>query len=260
MNNRYLSLHHVKLLWNMINSVKRASDILLLVAGNAGKPMTLSSIAAAAGLNTSTCAHIVKTLADCGLLTRLGRREGYILGDTAYYLTRDRSFDERLTDIILPEMERFVAEHNENIVAVRLSGGARRLICSLTADNDIQIGSRVLDGNLCSTPTGRLSIAHASPAELESYIALHGLPDVPDWHFDSLDELRESLAALRETEELVLHNRPGIWHAARPVLSRGRFFFALGVYLPELRFPGGHGERVIAGFRETHARIREKLM
>ena len=51
----------------MVQSVKRAADILMVLAGD-GQSMTLEEVARATNLNKSTCAHIIATLCDSFLL------------------------------------------------------------------------------------------------------------------------------------------------------------------------------------------------
>ena len=45
----------------MIQSVSRALDILTIVSDAKGKPIKLNAIAQKAGLNVSTCTHLVQT-------------------------------------------------------------------------------------------------------------------------------------------------------------------------------------------------------
>lgn len=62
-----------------IQSVERALILLELVASEP-EGLTLAEMADRSGLNTSTCHHLVSTLANRGYVTRLDRRRGYMLG------------------------------------------------------------------------------------------------------------------------------------------------------------------------------------
>ena len=59
----------------MVQSVKRAVDILTIIAG-CSRSVTLEEIARETNLNKITCAQIVSTLCDCGFVTRISRKEG----------------------------------------------------------------------------------------------------------------------------------------------------------------------------------------
>ena len=48
----------------MIQSVKKAMDILTVLSENSDEPIMLSELAEKTGLNKSTCAHIVDTLCE----------------------------------------------------------------------------------------------------------------------------------------------------------------------------------------------------
>lgn len=244
----------------MINSVKRALDIMLIISDNGGKPVPLSRLAEGVGLNPSTCAHIVKTLLENGFLERQDRRSGYTLGHTAYYLTRESTYKNKLAELIKPELDRYIELCNENIVAAVLRDGDKYVICNSESDNLIQAGDGILRLDPLKTPTGRLLLAYASDYQLSRYIEKYGLPQTAEWGpFETLDEWKAELARIRSLDMLVMENKPDLFHAARPIFCRDKFVFALGVFMPTIRYHGEHGENVLARFEETAKRITELL-
>ena len=78
----------------MVNSVKKATDILQILSNNPGSCLTLGAIAQLSGINESTCAHIVSSLCDTFFIERVSRKEGYRLGPWAYMLSRKERYQE----------------------------------------------------------------------------------------------------------------------------------------------------------------------
>lgn len=83
----------------MIQSVKKAMDILTVLSENSDEPIMLSELAEKTGLNKSTCAHIVDTLCESFYVERVSRKEGYRLGPWAYMLSRYGGYHRTLIKI-----------------------------------------------------------------------------------------------------------------------------------------------------------------
>ena len=83
----------------MIQSVKKAMDILTVLSENSDEPIMLSELAEKTGLNKSTCAHIVDTLCESFYVERVSRKEGYRLGPWAYMLSRYGGYHRPLIKI-----------------------------------------------------------------------------------------------------------------------------------------------------------------
>ena len=64
----------------MIQVINRSIDILEYVAEEANKPKLMGNIAQDLNLNTSTCANIIKTLVNRGLLRKADDEKGYLIG------------------------------------------------------------------------------------------------------------------------------------------------------------------------------------
>ena len=86
----------------MVNSVKKATDILQILSNNPGTCLTLGAISKLSGINESTCAHIVNSLCDTFFVERVSRKEGYRLGPWSYMLSRKERYQEALIRISEP--------------------------------------------------------------------------------------------------------------------------------------------------------------
>ena len=72
----------------MIQSVKKAMDILTVLSATPEVPIPLGELAERTNINKSTCAHIVDTLCESFYVERVSRKDGYRLGPWAYMLSR----------------------------------------------------------------------------------------------------------------------------------------------------------------------------
>jgi IclR family transcriptional regulator, acetate operon repressor len=77
-----------------VQSVARALTLLEIIADLGGEA-SLTDIAGKAGLNVSTCHHLLSTLVSKGYASRVPRRRSYALGARVVYLSQvcQRRFD-----------------------------------------------------------------------------------------------------------------------------------------------------------------------
>lgn len=145
----------------MINSVKKALDILTILSNTGEKPISLSELAEKSNLNKSTCAHILSTMCEELYVERVSRKEGYRLGPWSYMLSRYGSYYNTLSKQSYPVLKWL---HKQLDAAVFLSvvcNGRKYIIAHIDPDNILPMSDEIIiQGCLETTATGKLLMAY----------------------------------------------------------------------------------------------------
>lgn len=242
----------------MIQVLRRALTILEYIAGQPEAPRGVTEIAAQVGLNPATCARILKELAEAGYLEQTAPRKGYVLGPMAYVLAARGPYRRDLTQAAEPLMAQLAQETGETVLLAVLRQGRRIVLSQIEGGRSVQVRGDLLQRyNPYESATGRLLLAHLSPAELRLVRARHGEPG-PEWpEARGAERLNEALARLRG-EELVLRAvGTDVVGIACPIRQGPDVVAALGLYLPAHRFAGEHRDRVLRGVRRVAAAVSQ---
>lgn len=144
----------------MINSVKKALDILTILSDYGETPIKLSELAEKTNLNKSTCAHIVDTMCQEMYVERVSRKDGYRLGPWSYMLSRYGNYYNSLIKLSYPVLKWL---HEQLHAAVFLSvvcNGRKYIITHIDPDNILPMSDgSIIQGCLETTATGRLLMA-----------------------------------------------------------------------------------------------------
>ncbi len=246
----------------MIQSIRRAFDVLSHVGRAGGKPCVLGDIARAAGLNPATCSRILTTLVAAGYVEQEGARKGYRLGPMAYALTAGAPYRSELVacaELVVAALGRALRETAQ--VAV-LQNNARFIVCQTEGDQALQVRSENLQrGEVYPTATGRLLLAHLPAAARDAFLAAVGLPDARVWpEAATRAGLLRELDALRNQKTVVTQNREQIVGVAAPIRSpSGSVTAALGVYLPASRFCASHKTEILKQIQSAASEITDRL-
>ena len=222
----------------MIQSVSRALDILTIVSDAKGKPIKLNAIAEKAGLNGSTCTHLVQTLCEKGFLSQVSRSAGYVLGAYPYYLTRYRTFQRELINTCNPAL-RWIQRRTGHTAILAILVDVEKFVISYAEDGKDILHERgdLYRGNLYDSATGRAMLSAMRHTDLTQLVKKIGLPSEADWPGIAA-RLRKSGFDGPLTFELNRTSRPGRHendaYAALPLrdyvaeaLNRARRFAAL---------------------------------
>ena len=172
-----------------IRSVRKATDILTLLAGDPESPMPLAEIAERLGMNKSTCAHILSTLCDSLYVERVSQRDGYRLGAGTFMLTRYGRYQESLIEIATPVMKWLWRQVGHSIVLTVISGGVKYIVLHLDGQmGDDQRRVKIKQGHIDTTATGQLLMAYMNPDEL--YKALKRLGESQTATSERLRQIR----------------------------------------------------------------------
>jgi len=181
-----------------IQALDRAFLILDVIA-DAGGEAKLTQIANIAGLNVSTCHHLISTLHNWGYVARGANSRSYVLGSRILHLSaaclrqvdlprRAQSFVDRLNDqtreavqlAIMQDTNLVNVLHREARHAVRVDAG--------------------LGGNsnaAHATATGKAILAWLPPTELDRIVADKGLTAFTPHTITDIEQLKEDLRLTR---------------------------------------------------------------
>jgi IclR family acetate operon transcriptional repressor len=181
-----------------IQALDRAFLILDVMA-DAGGEAKLTEIAATAGLNVSTCHHLISTLYNWGYVARGANSRSYVLGSRILHLSaaclrqvdlprRAQSFVDRLNDQTRETVQLAIMQ-DTNLVhvlrrearhAVRVDGG---------------LGGKSNAAH--ATATGKAILAWLPPTELDRIVADKGLTAFTPNTVTDIEKLKEELRLTR---------------------------------------------------------------
>ncbi|MBB5047289.1 IclR family acetate operon transcriptional repressor [Rhodopseudomonas rhenobacensis] len=181
-----------------IQALDRAFLILDIIA-DAGGEAKLTEIAGIAGLNVSTCHHLISTLYNWGYVARGPNSRSYVLGSRILHLSaaclrqvdlprRAQIYLDRLNDQTHEAVQLAIMQ-GTNLVNVlrRESRHAVRV--------DAGLGGKSNAAH--ATATGKAILAWLPPSELDRIIADKGLTAFTPQTITDLDRLKEELRIVR---------------------------------------------------------------
>jgi IclR family transcriptional regulator, acetate operon repressor len=181
-----------------IQALDRAFLILDVIA-DAGGEAKLTEIAALAGLNISTCHHLISTLHNWGYVARGPNGRSYVLGSRILHLSvaclrqvdlprRAQSFVDRLNDQTREAVQLAIMQ-DTNLVNVlrREARHAVRVDASLGGNSNAAH----------ATATGKAILAWLPPTELDRIVADKGLTAFTPHTITDIDSLKEDLRLTR---------------------------------------------------------------
>jgi IclR family pca regulon transcriptional regulator len=205
---------------DFVEALARGLDILACF--DADHPsMSLTEVAAAAGLARPTARRLLLTLEELGFV----RTSGGAFRLTPKVLTLGMAYvgSLGLWDIARPHLESLVAKTGESSSMAQLDGSDIVYVARVSVPKIItlrvDIGTRF---PAVQTSQGKLLLAALSPDELEVTLAEPSRSGLPPYIGKSADELRDELTEIRArgwalaNEELA----PGVRSVAAPVRDR----------------------------------------
>lgn len=229
----------------MIQVLNRAVDILEYVAEIGEEPKLMGNIAKDLNLNLGTCANIVKTLVNRGLLKKADNEKGYFIGDLISEINNGSIGYKSLMNSAIPILDHIIGKIDENSLIAVLKKDKRQVILNKTCNQLIQATTPV-EKSAYDSSTGRLLIAFLTDKEIQSYIKKYGLPSKEVWNqaasrlglFEQIDIIRNKGYALIEDSVQVV----GI---AVPIFKNKKVIASFSIYLPSFRFNKEIKEKMI---------------
>lgn len=229
----------------MIQVIKRALKVLEIVAQDPQEARVLGEIARQAGLKPATCSHIVKTLLSAGYLEQARKRGGYVLGHSAYRLSKGATYRGDLLQRAVPLMDGLAARLEETVILATMVNGRRIVLHESTGSGALRIAGKVIqEANPYVTATGRVLIAGLQDDALDGIFSTFGPPGLQWANARTRRAFDGGIAEVRR-QGYAIAARGEVTGIAFPVKEGGRASFALGLYLPAFKFTGRHKQTIM---------------
>lgn len=220
----------------MIQVINRAVDILEYVANDAERPKLMGHIALDLNLNTSTCANIIKTLVNRGLIKKTEHEKGYILDDGLLEIANGTFGFKNILINASNEMEKALKVLNENNLIAILKKNQRIVI---QRKNSIQMVQAITadEKNAYDSSTGRLLIAMLPEKDLQLYIKRYGLPSKNIWPgADSQTKFLKQISLIKKQGYALIEDTGQIVGIACPIYKKEKVIASFSIYMPSFRF------------------------
>lgn len=246
-----------------VQSVERALDILELLA-DGDDEMLLNEVASKAGLNTSTCHHLLATLVKRGFAGQSRRTRGYFLGPRVTDLSDSRLKKFNLLEIAMPEVRRLNDATRESVHLSVMQGVTLVSLARLDSKLPVRVG---FDGAMeadaaHATAAGKAILAWLPEAEIARVIAHGGLKRFTDKTIPTIADLMENLRLVRrngyslDDEEF----QTGVVCVGAAIReTSGAVVGAISVSMPQIRADGEHIAAVRQQIMETASFISARL-
>ena len=220
----------------MIQVINRSVDILEYVANEVNRPKLMGNIAHDLKLNTSTCANIIKTLVNRGLLRKAGEEKGYLIGSRLIEISNGSLGFSDLLEHVNNLFTNKIKAPEENCLIAVLKDDKRQVIFGKSSKQLIQ-ATTPTEKLAYDSSTGRLLIAFLEEKDLQLYIKKYGLPNKNTWakatsrigFFDEIAKIRnQGYALIEDTVQVV-----GV---ATPIFKGNKVIASFSIYLPSFRF------------------------
>ncbi len=246
-----------------IQSVDRALDLLDVLADASGE-LPLNEVASRAGLNTSTCHHLLATLSRRGYVGRSPFSRNYFLGPRVTELSQLRLKQFSFADIAMPELRRLNAVTRESVHLAALQGHALVTLAKLESRMPIRVSSD--DSGKANaahaTATGKAILAWLPEAEIARVIADTGLPRFTDKTLSTIAEVMEELRHVRRKGYSVDREefQAGvICYGAAIRDHSGAVIGSVSCSIPSLRADDEHEEKVKRSVMDCAASISDRF-
>ena len=246
-----------------IQSVDRALDVLEVLSA-CGTELALGEIASRAGLNSSTCHHLLSTLAARGYVGRNPRGRSYFLGTKILELSSSRVRQFNLIDVAMPELRRLNQETRETVHLAVMQGYELTTLAILESPHPIRVST---DGagkaNAAhATATGKAILAWLPEMEIARVIAEKGLTSFTDKTITNIADLMEDLRHVRrngysvDSEEFQL----GVVCVGSAIRDHlGAVIGAIGCSMPDMRASDDFIDKTKQAVRECAKNLSELL-
>jgi IclR family transcriptional regulator, acetate operon repressor len=246
-----------------VQSVARALE-LLEILGEANGEMSLNELATKAGLNASTCHHLLATLAQRRFIGQTPRTRGYFLGPRLTELSDSRLKQFNLLDEAMPELRRLNELTLESVHLAVMQGLALVTLGKLESRRPIRVGSDDAGKSDAAhaTATGKAILAWLPEAEIARVIAHGGLKRFTAKTISTISDLMEDLRLVRrngfsmDNEEF----QPGVICVGAAIRDHaGAVIGSISCSMPSMRAEGEHLEQVKALVKQCASAISARF-
>lgn len=217
----------------MIQVLERAEKILTYLSENRKREVPLTEIADNLDINRATCANILKTLRELGLIEQMSYRKGYILGDKIYSIAGVENDPDRLKVLLKPLIDNLCKEVNESVMLTVIRDDQRYHIYNAEAYHALQ-AKIIYQMGVWQATTAKVIIAQYDDKKLDDFLKLVGMPGDVWPEIKNRRDLDEALEEIRKNRCFTVINNHFACMAA-PIYKNGEVIASIGYYLPDVR-------------------------
>lgn len=253
----------------MIKSVEKCMKIMTIISNGRNKPVSLTKIADMTGFPKPTCMHIISTLINDGFVEKISHTEGYILGPSAYFLTRFGTYNQGFVTVCRPVLRWLYKQVNQPIVLAVIQGNKKYIIDRIPSDYYSVANEDILYDDIYRTATGRMILANMSETEIDKIWSIYGPPTEKDSlpGVDSLESLKRKLAEFKKldyTTTLTNERTCKLYGYAMPIFEHYECIAALGVsarcnYGTEQEFHKNEEPKIINALTRATREINRRM-
>ncbi len=180
---------------DMIKSVQKATRLLSILADSYDKPVPLAELSEKAGINKSTCSHIISTLENEGYATKISNSKGYILGPAAYCLSRFGKYKNGLIAICHPIMQYIYRNTGYSVLLAVIESNTKYIIDYIDDGKIFTTKTMIHTDDIYRTATGQAILANLPTEKVYSIVKKYGLPTSKEWFdADSFEDLLNNIS------------------------------------------------------------------
>ncbi len=218
----------------MIKSVEKCMKIMTIISNGRNRPVSLTKIADISGFPKPTCMHIISTLLNDGFVEKVSHTEGYVLGPSAYYLTRFGTYNQGFVTVCRPVSRWLYKQVNQPVVLSVIQGNKKYIIDRIPSDYYAAANEDIIFDDIYRTATGRVILANMTDIEIEKIWSIYGAPAERDFlpNVNSLEELKKQLKKFRTQDYIITQTNERsckLYGYAMPIFERYECIGALGV-------------------------------
>lgn len=246
-----------------IQSVDRALDVLEVLAA-AGGELPLNAIAERAGLNVSTCHHLLTTMANRGYVDRNHQGRTYFLGTKILDLSSSRVRQFNILDVAMPELRRLNEVTRESVHLAGMQGSRMTTLAKLDSMHAVRVGTDTVGkGNAAhATATGKAILAWLPEPEIARVIAENGLERFTSKTLTNIADLMENLRLVRRNGYAIDDEEfePGVVCVGAAIRDHtGAVIGSISCSMPSIRADKERVDFVINAVRGCTRALSEKL-
>jgi IclR family transcriptional regulator, KDG regulon repressor len=241
----------------MIQVINRTFDILDLMSESNQVPLTLSHIADTLGLHRATCANILRTLVERGIVEKSSQPVGYRLGPSLFTLTGGVGYEEELVRVSESPLRELSSRIEETALLGVMRNDTRLILLSIEYSRELLVrpGERMA---LYESAMGRVMLAHLSESEIQRFVRRNGYPTKQVWEEGDRELFRSALAKMHETGYEIRQTKH-VTGIGMPIVKDGRCVAGLGVALASVSWNPKRRKFILDEMRKTRLSIEDGL-
>ncbi|TCS63091.1 IclR family transcriptional regulator [Varunaivibrio sulfuroxidans] len=246
-----------------IQSVARAFKILDILAQGDG-PVALTAISSGAGLNISTCHHLLNTLSQLGCVFQDPRTREYALGNKLFELSNARIRQIDLGSLAMPFLRDLNNRTGEAVHLAVIQGVELMTLAKLDTLHAVKVDSGYVGKSKAAhaTATGKAILAYLGDADFKRIILAEKLERFTEHTLCSRKALLQNLKEVRslgyaeDREEF----QPGVHCVGAPIRNNaGEVVASVSCSVPTMRATADFFDQVRGLVIETAAKISQEL-